>query len=127
MGTYDDLVSLKGSGTPFDKLRKMRPIVPTLDKIPQDYVNFIADVGAGELGDARFMLYDGLIPSEEIYGKLPPEWERVLIFGDDFSGCNSGFRVSDWSVVEINPSDMEIDVIASTFQIFIRGKIKNLM
>lgn len=127
---YDDLLSLKGSRTPFDKLDPLPAgRVVTLSSgvnLPQDYISFLVEIGFGELGDAGYMLYDGLVGPEDIYGEVSDELEGILIFGDDFQGFNAGFKVYDWSVVEVDPSNMTINVVANNFQDFIRNKIIEL-
>ncbi|WP_139167243.1 SMI1/KNR4 family protein [Chromobacterium sphagni] len=130
MGFYDDLLSLKGTGTPFDKL-DLLPIgrVPALSSgvsLPQDYTSFLVEIGFGELGATAYMLYDGLVAPEDIYGEVPDGLEGILLFGDDFQGFNAGFKVCDWSVVEVDPSNMTINVVAKNFQDFIRNKIVEL-
>ena len=131
MGIYDDLLSLKGSGTPFDNLEQV-PAISTTCAVtytgapPQDFIEFLVKIGYGEFGSSAYMLYSGLIYPSEIYGDPLPGMENILLFGDDFQGCNTGFRTSDWSVVEIDPSNMSIDVVAPTFQEFIRKKIAGM-
>jgi hypothetical protein len=131
MGIYDDLLSQKGRGTPFDKL-----VVLSEDEIasgscgldlPKDYVCFLSKIGAGELGNAQYMLYGALIEPSEIYGDIPLDLEGVLLFGDDFVGFNNGFRVSDWSVVEVDPTSKEILDVALSFDVFIRGRILQIV
>lgn len=131
MGTYDDLVKLKGGGTPFDNLVQVSP--PTVLEIsgysngfPKKYLEFLSDVGAGELGDAGFMLYDEVVEPSEVYGPCSPELDGILIFGDDFQGFNFGFKLLDWGVVEIDPSNMSVNFVVKEFDVFIRRLINNL-
>jgi len=73
------------------------------------------------------MLYGALIEPSEIYGDIPLDLEGVLLFGDDFVGFNNGFRVSDWSVVEVDPTSKEILDVALSFDVFIRGRILQIV
>lgn len=131
MGFYDDLLKMKGSGTPFDKLVPI-PVAGasyaqlSASKAPQDFIDFLIEVGSGELGNAGYMLYDGLVEPSEIYGYTPAGLENVLLFGDDFQGFNAGFFDGDWSVVEIDPTNMQVNTVAKNFYAFIRGKIADL-
>lgn len=130
MGLYDDLLSLKGTGTPFDKLIQLPAgkvlLLPSGLNPPVDYISFLTEIGSGELGGAAYMIYDGLVDPDEIYGEVPEELEGIVLFGDDFQGFTAGFKVDDWRVVEIDPSNMSFNVVASSFQDFIRDKIAEL-
>ena len=131
MGIYDDLLAIKGSGTPFDKLvpiasDKAGNITSSFGSVPQDYISFLLEIGAGELGDSAYMIYDGLLDPEEIDGELSPKLENVLVLGDDFQGFNAGFNISNWSVVEIDLTNMSVYPVAPDFQTFIRGKLNEL-
>lgn len=87
MGMYDDLLSQKGQGTPFDKLVVLSGVEIVsgscgLD-LPKDYVCFLSEIGAGELGNAQYMLYGALVEPSEIYGGISLDMEEILLFGDD--------------------------------------------
>jgi hypothetical protein len=69
------------------------------------------------------MIYNGLVEYVEIYGEEILGEDNVLLFGDDFQGYCTGFRCSDWKVVEVDPVSKEIEEISPTFQSFIRNKI----
>jgi len=131
MGMYEDLLSQKGRGTPFDKLAVLSDAEITsgscgLD-LPNDYVCFLSEIGAGELGNAQYMLYGALVEPFEIYGGISFDLDGVLLFGDDLMGFNNGFRVSDWSVVEVDPTSKEIFDIATSFDVFIRRRILQII
>lgn len=129
MGMYDDLLAIKGSGTVFDRLTPISLAkadeIKTLSKaLPNDYVSFLLDIGFGEIGEVGYMLYDGLIDPLEIYGG--EGLGGILLFGDDFQGFNTGFKVENWSVVEIDSVNLTVCNVAADFQNFIRGKIMEL-
>ncbi len=128
---YEDISATKGTGTPIDNLislevGKISRIRAGHEGVPEDYLAFLWEIGFGELGDAAYMLYDGPIKPEEIYGRLTPGLAKILLFGDDFQGFNAGFRVTDWAVVEIDSADTEVIEVAADFQTFIRYKIGEL-
>jgi hypothetical protein len=130
MGIYDDLQAIKGSGGPTDKLvpvpiERLGKIRENFGAVPTDYISFLADVGAGELGCSAYMLYDGLIEPVDVYGDSSG-FDGILLFGDDFHGFNAGFDIRDWRVVEIDPTNMRVNPIALNFQSFIRNRIKVL-
>ncbi|MCP3657875.1 hypothetical protein [Herbaspirillum sp.] len=131
MRVYDDLIAVKGNGTPFDKLERVdsRKLVQTsasTGSLPTDYISFLAEVGFGEFGSAGYMLYDGLLEPYEVYGDTPVHLRDVLLFGDDFLGFNTGYKTDTWSVIEIDPTNMLPTVIAPDFSTFIRKKIHEL-
>ena len=57
---------------------------------PRDYVEWIRLHGRGEIGNASYMLYSGLIPLKEISDSAP---KGFVSFGDDFSGYNGCFSL----------------------------------
>lgn len=97
--------------------RELRPGVPT------DYLEFLSVVGAGELGNGRFTLYTGLIEPDDIYGEIPEGLEDIVLFGDDMQGYCAGYDTNTWKVVEIDPTNMTADVIADSFELFIRERV----
>ncbi|WP_157754321.1 SMI1/KNR4 family protein [Lysobacter capsici] len=130
MSIYDDLQAIKGSGAPIDKLvpvtiEKLGKIRAEFGAVPTDYTSFLADVGAGELGSAAYMLYDGLVEPADVYGDSSG-LDGILLFGDDFQGLNAGFDIRDWRVVEIDPTNMHVNPVALDFQSFIRNRIRVL-
>lgn len=130
MGIYDDLQAAKGSGTPVDKLvpvsvEKLAKIHAEFGAVPTDYTSFLSDVGAGELGSAAYMLYDGLVEPADVYGDSSG-LDGILLFGDDFQGFNVGFDTRGWRVVEVDPTNMHVNPVALNFQSFIMDRIKVL-
>ena len=130
MGIYDDLQAIKGSGSPVDKLvpvsiGKLAKIRAEFGVVPTDYTSFLSDVGAGELGSAAYMLYDGLVEPADVHGDSSG-LDGILLFGDDFQGFNAGFDTRDWCVVEVDPTNMHVNTVALNFQSFIRERIRVL-
>ncbi|AXI03679.1 SMI1/KNR4 family protein [Aquirhabdus parva] len=127
MKFYDDLIAGKRVGTPLDKLEsvsnfKLARIKSTHIGIPQDYISFLEEVGYGEVGESTYMLYDGLLEPSEVYGESFL-LSNILLFGDDLQGFNTGFDVTTWQVVEIDPTNIVVNVVAPCFDVFIRRKI----
>lgn len=127
MGIYDDLLAVKGKGSLIDALvpvpvERLKKISENLHMVPTDYIQFLEYVGAGEIGRAAYMLYDGLVEPEEVYGRSS-RFEGILLFGDDFQGLNTGFDIKNWRVVEIDPTNMRANTVAPDFQSFIRSRI----
>ncbi|MDO5086294.1 MAG: hypothetical protein Q4D74_01640 [Comamonadaceae bacterium] len=129
MSQFDDLLAQKGQGTPFDQLTplaadalaRLRAAHPNA---PAGYLDFLANIGFGELGEAAFMLYSGLLTPDEVYGETPEGLQGVLLFGDDLAGVNSGFdSAHGWAIVEIDPTNYDKDVVGQDFAAFIRLRI----
>ncbi|MFB6367899.1 SMI1/KNR4 family protein [Paenibacillus elgii] len=78
-----------------------------VEGIPEDYIDFLREVGCGTVNNSCFNFYNGLVEVDEILGHLydedsHPELKDVLLFGDNFAGDAVGFLVTDdWSIVEI--------------------------
>jgi hypothetical protein len=108
MASFEDLRAIQGHGTPLDKLVpvpgiRLETIKRQFGEVPSDYLCFLETVGAGELGDAAYMLYDGLVQPEDVYAEALG-LDGVVLLGDDLRGFNAGFDTKDWSVVEIDPT-----------------------
>jgi hypothetical protein len=129
MPIYADLATRRGSATAFNKLQPAAPSqLVALEQhaaLPGDYVAFLREVGWGELGDGRYMLYSGLLEPDSVYASNEFDG-KVLLFGDDFCGYNAGFRLEDWRVVEIDSTDMRVEVVAESFEEFIRKTIARI-
>lgn len=102
---------------------KLKSIYPNL---PEDYLSFLEEVGNGEIGNAAYMIYNGVLSPDEIYDEtMAKSLSDILIFGDDMQGFCSGFDVEHgWLVVEIDPSDMSYRKTFDCFSDFIRDKLR---
>mgnify|MGYP003819216665 FL=1 len=70
--------------------------------VPEDYLEFLMDVGYGDLGSLQ--LYSGLISPWQVYPRGSSSLATVLLFGDDFQGYCFGFDLADsYRVVEVDP------------------------
>ena len=129
MSQFNDLIAEKGTGTACDQLTPLTgEALARLQReapgAPAGYIDFLTHVGFGPIGDDSFMLYNGLLPPDEMYGQTPPGLEAVQLFGDDFSGYASGFDTANgWRIVEIDPTNFSKDVVGEDFAAFIRIRI----
>ena len=133
MGIYDDLLPLKSQGSLLSKLKPLEPeklqqLIDRYPALPSDYLSFLATIGVGQIGQAQYVIYSGLGEPDFVYGNpVPPQLEKIILFGDDFQGFNAGFQTDSWEVVEIDPLDRRVDVVAPDFETFIRQTIGALM
>ena len=114
MGKYKEIIQ-KINQTPniykFEKMSKSKVDEDLIcGDIPQDYKEFLMEVGFGSVPDGYFMFYGGLIEADEIYDATDNlEIKKVLLFGDNFSGDAVGFLPTEnWSIVEIWHEDLSI-------------------
>jgi hypothetical protein len=115
------------------KCSKLRPVPPheleamrtTYPGIPSDYLEFLSRVGAGEIGDAEYMIYSGLTtPSDTFDARSAACLDGLLFFGDDFSGYSAGFDARrGWVVVEVDSTNLSRNEVAATFDEFVRGRL----
>jgi hypothetical protein len=105
-----------------EKAASLREQYPGL---PEDYVEFLLRIGAGEVGSQNYMIYTGLIPAEEIYGERKLVG-RVLLFGDDLCGFAAGFDTQTWRVVEVDTEDPTAVDVAPDFATFIAQKFSEI-
>ena len=130
MGRYDDIAAIVGSRelggqlTPLQEsaIVSMRMEYP---QIPEDYLDYLRQIGWGALGDNSYMIYSGLLSADEIYDSdASKTLSQVLFFGDDLQGYCAGFDVSGGGqIVEVDPTGMSIHEIEKSFESFIRDLI----
>ncbi|MED4531414.1 SMI1/KNR4 family protein [Metabacillus fastidiosus] len=128
MRTYKDIME-KVYKNPRDyKFNKIsestRKQIVEFTGIPQDYTDFLKEVGYGSVGDSYFMFYEGVIEAEEIFDtEENGELNNVLLLGDNFSGDAVGFLTTDnWSIVEVWHEDLSIvPREEKTFKQFVRN------
>ena len=133
MGMYDDLLAYAQPGECLGKFRKTDLLIIKELKsfyldLPKEYLFFLEEIGSGEIGDSVYTIYNGLLSPEEIYDEVTAaELGNILIFGDDMQGYCSGFdTANEWSIVEIDSTDMSYRKIFERFSDFIRDKLKNI-
>jgi hypothetical protein len=129
MGGYDDLVALLEHHHLAQKLTKLTEneivdLVEMYPEAPKDYIDYLREVGYGDIGDGYYMIYSGLITPDSIFdAETAKELEELLLFGDDFSGyCGCFLTTEDWTLIEEDGS-CEFYEPEMTFEGFIREKI----
>lgn len=131
MGRYDDLRRLAAT-----VLAKMRPSAPgkmdTLrsrhGNLPDDYNDFLTEIGYGVLGEDSFVFYSGPTDPVETYGvEFASQLDGILLFGDDMQGYCYGFRAPDMKIVEVDPNNKSLRVVADKFEDFVRKRVNQAL
>ncbi len=94
--------------------------------IPDDYIDYLAEVGYGAFRECQYAVYGGFIEPSFIFGddRAALLDKRILLFGDNFCGDPAGFVPDeDWAVVEIWHDSMQIYETDMTFESFIREQM----
>lgn len=90
-----------------------------LASYPQDYVDFMHQIGFGNLGSLQ--IYNAPINPESVYPAHVQQLKTVVLFGDDFQGYCFGFDIADgMRVVEINPRGDVDKSVELSLKLFIR-------
>lgn len=103
-----------------EEIRKQYPY------IPQDYLDYLKEIGYGTLRECQFMVYEGLENIEDLLGYEVEglEDKKFLAFGDNYSGDFSGFLIEEnWKVAEFWHDCEELKVCEQSFQEYIRGQM----
>ena len=89
--------------------------------VQADYLDYLREIGHGDLGDGSYMIYGGLLRSDEIYDpETAHDLRSILFFGDDFRGQCAGFDTSqNWVVVEVESTDLSWSEMSKSFEEFI--------
>ena len=97
-------------------------------QVPADYVAFMKELGWGEVGEAAYMLYEGLLTPDQVYDEDDERpLDGILLFGDDMQGYCSGFDTNNgWVVVDIDPVSREAHQVADSFSEYIREMLNDL-
>lgn len=110
----------KLTDTEIEKIRKQ------YQDIPQDYLEYLREIGYGTLRECQFMVYEGLETIEDILGYEVEglENKKFLIFGDNYSGDFSGFLIEEeWKVAEFWHDCEELHICGQTFQEYIKEQM----
>jgi hypothetical protein len=94
--------------------------------IPDDYLDYLTEVGWGSFRECQYMVYGGPIDPDEIFGAqaVAVFGKRILCFGDNFSGDPGAFLPDeDWKVVEIWHDSLDIHQTNKNFGAFIREQM----
>jgi len=116
------------SSNDFEKLSQdqLNDIIKRNPNVSPEYINFLSEIGAGNLNVNQFKIYADLVDFndlglEDIY-QLP---ENVKLFGDNFSGDFAGFDLTTKNnlVVEFWHDDNKVVNTGKTFREYIREKL----
>ena len=71
--------------------------------IPEDYLAYLQQIGAGSFLSCSYAIYSSPIRPEDVFGSRDPSWpDDLLVFGDNFSGDLGVFEPSSgWAVGEL--------------------------
>ncbi|TBR37387.1 SMI1/KNR4 family protein [Marinomonas agarivorans] len=95
-------------------------------KLPVDYLEFVENIGTGEVGDGWFILYSGVVLGEEIFGEENFELDGLLFFGDNMQGISVAIdTINNNSIVEVDSSDMSILKVADDFISYMKTLISD--
>lgn len=92
--------------------------------IPEEYLTYLMEVGAGAVCGRRFGVYRDLM--EPSYPLCDEDFRldgSIVCFGYKPSGDQAGFWLSDWRVVEIDHADLSLTFIEESFATYIRWQI----
>lgn len=97
----------------------------TIEKseLPEDYKDFVEQIGFGEVGDGWFMLYSGIVLADEIFGEEVEELKELYFFGDDMQGIHAAIDKRTNTIVEVDSSDMSILKVSSSFTSYMENLI----
>ncbi len=133
MQRYDDLKKVLNDRNLAERFQalpeaELKKLVGENPNAPADYIDFLREIGYGDIGDGHYMIYSGLIAPEDVFDAgVAEKLDGILLFGDDFSGFCGGFATNkNWDLIEVDgcsdPYEPEM-----TFEEFIRGKINTYL
>lgn len=135
MGRYDDALEFLAAHEDKRETRMNRRTTLTTAEItelcdefpgiPEDYLDYLTEVGWGSFRECQYMVYGGLIDPDEIFDAetVATFNQRVVCFGDNFSGDPGGFLPDEnWNVVEIWYGSLIYET-NKTFGAFIREQM----
>lgn len=134
MKRYSDLRDLMVQAGLSSKLKRLsektiRNIRNHYEGVPEDYLDYLREIGWGNIGDGCYVVYNMLMEPDFIYGEpIEDDLKEVLFFGDNFSETNSGFFPPDnWAIVEVDPTSKRLRFQNMTFEQYIRSKVLNFI
>lgn len=122
MGLFDKIRGRIPAGSQLPRLgtTDIGVLKDRLPGLPADYLQFLAEVGYGDLGEVQ--LHSGPSTAANLYAARSESLEGVLVFGDDKQGYCFGFDTNDgFRVVEISPSGEVAKDIEPEFSSLMQG------
>jgi hypothetical protein len=97
--------------------------------LPVDYLDFLAEIGYGVIGQRQYMVYDGVLPlSELLADACDPNLAHLLVFGDTTGGTCHAFNPSEeMRVTTIDLDTQDVEFAAPSFEIFIRTLLTSFL
>jgi hypothetical protein len=104
------------------ELAKLRATFPG---VPEDYLAYLREVGAGSFRECQYAVYSGFEPPDYFFGDRADRLNQpILCFGDNYSGDPAGFVPGqEWRVVEIWHHDLSVHDTGLSFREFIRKQM----
>ena len=134
MNRFDDLLAAAQANRLDTKLSpvpagRVDQLSRTYPGLPDDYTEFLREIGFGSFGNSGYSIYDGLVLPDEVFDPTTAEdLGDPLIFGDDFQGYNGAFLPQEgWTVVEIDSATLTVTPVAKSFEEFVRRKVGELI
>jgi len=105
-----------------DKIRTLKENYP---QIPEEYVSYLKNVGWGDFRQCGYGIYSGPVTLDSIgLQETYPLKEKVIFFGDNFSGDMAGFNLeNNYSVVVLWHATGTLHETRLTFRQFIREQM----
>ena len=136
MGRFDNAIKFLASHEDPKKRRMNRRTTISLEEvhairaqhigIPNDYIDYLTEIGWGSFRECQYMVYRCPIKPESIFGVDVTRSlkKRVVCFGDNFSGDAGCFLPdSDWAIAEIWHDDLKLVETNKSFTTFIREQM----
>lgn len=105
---------------------QIKELVEQCPGIPQDYLDYLKEIGTGSFRECQFGVHGALETIEDLtgYDLYDLEDKRFLVFGDNYSGDFSGFLIEEeWKVAEFWHDSEELQICGQTFHQYIREQM----
>jgi hypothetical protein len=134
MSRYSDFLKAKDVRSMLSRLEpvsraKCMEIHMRYPEIRTDYLDFLSEFGYGVIGQNWYMLYDGVLPLNELLADAcDPSLADLLAFGDTTGGTCHAFDPSDgMRVVAIYLDTQAVELVSASFEGFIRSLLKSFI
>lgn len=93
--------------------------------VSEDFINYLSEIGYGDILDSLFKVYSGLCDLEDLGLEDVYEAPNIVFFGDNYNGDMSGFDLSEKNdqVVELWHESGDLYYTGKTFRQYIRDLI----
>jgi hypothetical protein len=103
-------------------------LVKDHEYLPQDFIEFLQQIGWGEIGSSQLMIYSGPLRADEIYdAETSKKLAGFEFFADDMAGGGYAFKKDgDSSVYVYEPGEEAPDRLYESFYEFIHEFLRNI-